>query len=329
MIASGHKHSKTKGSVLLATDVNSKTPYYWIPNREYPEIASKHDDLMQMLDSDWLLGIFRKYSLKQKDISSLIDFFKKSNTDTSLEIGDSWKLRQAFNAVEKRLLEKMKSCMVDNSLNLEPFHEKSFRTIAAIGPSNSGKTYQLVSILLREEFRKRKVYIFTPNPDDKSLLRLKQRPKSKNVWIDLMKVQRSLRLSDFDVDSIIFVDDIWDSEMRGKGGLRKIMLNLCDEVMVRGRHHASKGGPGTSLMLTTHVLSSKGMDKQILYTEAQNLYLYPSASPHTISHFLHSKIGLHRSDIKELLKISKGSRYIMIYNNKPICAIFKNGICLL
>ncbi len=334
MLASGRKHAQTPGAILLATDRTTGRPYYYVPSQEYPDIQTTSDDLLSLLSPDWLLtNVFRKYSLSKDEIATLVDFFKRSNDQTSLEIGDSWKLKRAFQTVEDRLLMKMKTCVIDSSLDLEPHHPSSFRTIVCIAPSGSGKTWVATSILLRPEFLKRKCYIFTTNERDSTLQRLKQRSKRYNVWIDLDKIRRPLRLSDFEEDCVLLVDDVWDGLGRGDKSagfdLRKSLVNLCDEVMVRGRHHTRGGGPGTSLILTTHVLASKGMDKQTLYTEAQNIYLFPSASSHTISSFMTNKLGIHRTDVRELMKSAHGSRFIMIYNNKPQVAIFKHGICLL
>ena len=98
MIAVGKSHSKVKGSVLLATDLKSNKPIYWIPHSEYP-LQKPRGNPLDLVDGDWLLkNVFRKYGLGKKEIRLLTNFYKNPEK-VALEIEDRWKVKAAFQAL--------------------------------------------------------------------------------------------------------------------------------------------------------------------------------------------------------------------------------------
>ena len=98
MIAVGKSHSKVNGSVLLATDLKSNKPIYWIPHSEYP-LQKPRGNPLDLVDGDWLLkNVFRKYGLGKKEIKLLTNFYKNPDK-VALEIEDRWKVKAAFQAL--------------------------------------------------------------------------------------------------------------------------------------------------------------------------------------------------------------------------------------
>ena len=194
MLAIGNEYKNTPGSFLLARDTKSKKAVYWVPEQEYP-LVSPSGNALDLVESDWLLKFFKKYSLNKQQIKKLVQFYEDSDT-ISLKIGD-WKVKEAFKHLEDHMLKILKTRFKDTSLKLEPYHDpNNLRGLAAISASYSGKSYTMASILLRPEFIKRRCYVFTPNIKDTSLLRLKQRGK-KTIFIDLNKIGSPLSLDDF------------------------------------------------------------------------------------------------------------------------------------
>ena len=176
------------------------------------------------------------------------------------------------------------------------------------------------------------MYIFTPNVNDSSLLRLKARGK-KTTFVDLTKITHQLHVSDFPPDSLCFFDDVYEGIPRGKTAsgfdLRASLVQLGNEIMHRGRHHKSRHGPGMSFILVSHIFKA-GSDTKSLWSELQGgLYVYPGGSPHVISDFLRTKMGLHKIDIHRILKLAEPSRFICFKLSKPQCAIFETGVYLL
>ncbi len=331
MIAIGTEYKSKKGSVLLARDQKSSKEIYYIPDEEYP-VQKPTGRVLDLVDPEFLLkNIFKKFGLNKEQIKKLIKFYEDSE-NISLKL-DDWKVKQAFHKLEQRMLNVLKTRYKDITIDLQPYHDPdNLRSLAAIAASNSGKSYQVANILLRPEFFKRKLYILTPNANDSSLQRLKARGK-KTVFIDLNKITSPLSISSFPVDSLVLYDDILEGIPRGKTAhgfdLRQSLLHLANTIMTRGRHHKSRGGPGMSLILVSHILKG-GNDTKTLYTELQGgLYVFPSGSPHTIIDFLKTKIGFHKNDIERILDLSAGSRFICFRLSKPQCAIWSTGVYLL
>ncbi len=330
MLAIGSEHKNTPGSFLLARDTKSSKAVYWVPEQEYPLIPPS-GNVLDLVESDWLLKFFKKYSLNKEQIKKLVHFYEDRET-ISLKLGD-WKIREAFKYLEDHMLKILKSRFKDVSLKLEPYHDpNNLRGLAAISASFSGKSYAMASILLRPEFIKRKLYIFTPNIKDKSLLRLKARG-NKSIFIDMNKITSPLSLDDFPPDSLVYMDDVFENLPRRRTAnqfdLRASLLHLCNQILTRGRHHATKNGPGMSLILVSHILKN-GSDTKTLWSElGGGLYLFPSSSKHTIVDFLRTKIGLSKHDVTRILDLATGSRSICFKLSRPMCAIWESGVYLL
>jgi len=330
MIAVGKQHKKVKGSVLLAKDLKSNKEIYWLPDGEYPLIKPKGNP-MDLIDGDWLLkNVFRKYSLGKKEIRMLINFYKNP-AEVTLHLDDSWKVKAAFKALEDRMLHVLKTIYVDPTIDLQPFHNPDrIGTIGFIAPSHSGKTYAATELALREEFFKKKMYIFSPNAEtDPSLARLRQRPAKKTIFVDLEKIAGPLSLDMITKGSIVMYDDVFEFLSRDDPR-RKWLLDFANVIMTKGRHWRKDAkSPGTGFIICSHVLKA-GHDLKIFYTEIQGgLYLFPSNSPHQIVDFLSKKIGMNKLDINKILKLSRGSRWVMMKLSRPLLAMWSNGIILL
>ena len=152
MIAVGKQFKKTKGSVLLATDLKSNKELYWVPSGEYP-LQKPRGSPMDLINGDWLLkNVFRKYSLSKKQIKLLTNFYK-NHEEVTLQLQDGWKIKSAFKALENRMLHILKTNYMDPTVSLQPYHNPDrIGTIGFIAPSHSGKTFAAASLLLRPEF---------------------------------------------------------------------------------------------------------------------------------------------------------------------------------
>ena len=330
MIAVGKQHKKTKGSVLLAKDLKNKKEIYWLPDSEYPLIAPKGNP-MDLIDGDWLLkNVFRKYSLGKKEIKMLINFYKNPS-EVVLHLDDSWKIKAAFKALEDRMLHVLKTIYIDPTIELEPYHNPNrLGTVGFIAPSFSGKTFACSEIMLRDEFFKKKLYIFSPNAaTDPSLAKLRQRPKNKTIFVDIDKIAGPLSLDMISKGSLVMYDDVFEFLSRDDPR-RKWLRDFANVLMTKGRHWRKDAkSPGTGFLICSHVLKA-GHDLKIFYTEIQGgLYLFPSNSPHQIVDFLNKKIGMNKLDINKILKLSRGSRWIMMKLSRPLLAMWQNGIILL
>ena len=104
-------------------------------------------------------------------------------------------------------------------------------------------------------------------------------------------------------------------------------MNKC---LVKGRHHRkNKNTRGCSLFLCSH-LFKQGRDTSTLWAECKNVFLFPSASQHQVTDFMKTKLMMHPSDIKRVLKYARGSRWINLrLVETPMAAIWANGVLLM
>ena len=332
MLAIGQKFKKQEGSVLLAKDTRTNKPVYYVPDQDLP-LQKVRGNPLHLVNEDDLLKMFKKYGLKKSEIAKLINFYKEPD-ELSFEIQDDWKMRLCFKKVEELMLNALKNIYLNPTAELEVHHDpKLLLGVAMIAASNSGKTWLASSICLRPEFDKIKIYVFTQNPKDPSITRLKSRGKY-TVFVDLDQINSPLKLTrDVAAGSILLFDDIFEMK-RGpnKHGFdrRKTIINLCNQVLTRGRHHKAKNGRATSAIICAHTFRN-AHDSKILWNEcAGGLYVFPSSSPHKIRDFLTKTIGIHKSDLEQIFKFSKGSRHICFrISGKPLFALWKTGIYLL
>lgn len=324
---------KTKTKTLLAVNTQGNVPVYFVPNEDYPQQKINGSPL-RLVDPESLLKIFKKYSLKKSEISLLVDFYENSDSEVlELEEG-SVKLKMAFQKLEQLMLDALKNVFYDPSAKMQVYHDpKLFLGAAFIGPSHSGKTYAAGDILLRPEFEKTKLYVFTQNPTDPSILRLKTRGRY-TVFVDLNKITSDLNLVDsVSPSSICLFDDIFELPRTTNANgysLRKNLINLMNQILVRGRHHKkNKHAPGTSAIICAHMFKN-AHDSKVLWNEAQGgIYIFPSSSPHKSKDFLKS-IGIHRVDLDRIFDFARDSRWICFkISQRPVHAIYENGVYLL
>ena len=332
MIAYGSKYKKRKGSILLAKDNETNQSIFYVPDEEYP-LQRIRGSPLQLINQDELLGLFKKHSLKKAEISKLINFYREPD-ETTLELGDDFKLRLCFKKLEEMMLNALKTTFLDPSAELQVYHNPDLLLgIALIGPTAAGKTWMAGNILLRPEFAKIKCYIFTLNPSDPSITRLKARGKY-SVFVDLNQITSPLKLTrDVSPGSLLLFDDIF-SLKRGENedghNLRKNLTNLINQTLSRGRHHRkTKTSRGCSAIICAHLFKN-AHDSRVLWNEVNALYVYPSSSPHQIKDFVIKKLGIHKRDVEAIMAFAKGSRHICFkISGKPMYATWETGMMLL
>ena len=333
MIAFGNKYSKTPKSILIAKDTRLNQKIYWVPDQEYPLQTVKGNPL-QLIPEEDLLKLFKKYGIKKKEIKKMLNFYEDPE-ELTMDIEDDFKLKLCFKSLEEMMLNALKSIYLDPTAEIDVWHDPDLLlSIAMIGASNSGKSFLAQQILNRPEFAKKKVYVFSQNPNDPSITSLKKRGKY-TIFVDLTKINSPLKLTrDVSPGSILFFDDILELR-RGQNedghDLRRNLINLINQTMTRGRHHRkNKNSPGCSAVICAHLFKN-GHDSRVLWNELQGgLYIYPSSSPHQIMDFLVKKIGMNKTDVQNILKFAKGSRWICFkISGRPLMAAWKTGIYLL
>lgn len=338
MLVVGSEHKKKK-NVQLALDKNSNQAIYWTDDDGDQEIAARPGSgPLALIDPDDLLRVFKKYGLSKKEIRLVVNFYENFE-DLGDAVTQSWKLKRAFEDIEQLMIQTLKTTYIDPTADLIPwFDGESLRSCAFVAASNAGKTWMATDILLRPELSKAKVYVFTMNPEDPSITRLKDRGKRYTIFVDLEKVRargKPLILErDFPKDSIIFYDDVLDALQNcrdpRKFCLRKTLVALMNRVLVKGRHHrSSRTSRGSCMFLCSHLFKG-GRDQSTLWAEVKNVFLFPSASKHQVMDFLKTKLMMHTKDAKRVLKHSDKSRWVCLrLVEKPMAAIFQTGIMLL
>lgn len=333
MLAIGSKHSQKKEkAVLIAKDKANSKNIYWLPDSKDKLPTQKIcGDPLKMLDEEEMLRVFKKYSLSKKQIQGLLEFYKDPDL-MEIDFDSDWKLKCAFNQIEKMIIKTLKTTYLNPCSDIIPHFDPSrMHGQAFVGPTRSGKTYAMCQVLLQDQFASTKVYVFTLNEHDPSIALLKKRKKSKTVFIDLKKIDpnRQLRLRrDCSPDSILVFDDVM--ELPRSDPLRANLINLMNETLSRGRHHKSrKDSNGCSAMVAAHHFRS-GMDSKTLWNEVSYLTIYRSSSPHKSYDFLTKTLNIHRKDVQRIFEMSEGCRSICFHvSGKPMYAAWATGICLL
>ena len=133
------KAGKKPGSILLATREKADN-IYWCPEEPFAEQKYEGNPL-KLLDRDWLLkNVFRKYGLSRKEIGELTSFYDQDDESHYCCEG-SWKLKEAFHEVERRIMTKLKTQLIDKQHKIEPHIDGSKRlSVVAFAASNSGKS---------------------------------------------------------------------------------------------------------------------------------------------------------------------------------------------
>ena len=332
MLQVGSKHGrKVAGGVLIARDTANNQNIWWVPDKKDALPTQKIcGNPLQVVENEEMLRIFKKFSLGKKDIAKLMNFYKDPD-ELDIDFGDEWKLKCAFQCLEKLIIRSLKTCYVNECASLQTLYDQSTNhSHALIGPTRSGKTYGMAQILLRPEFENRKVYVFSLNPSDSSIQMLKQRKrKRKTVFVDMDRVhERKMKLRDsVSPDSILVFDDTLELERTDP--MRGTLLALMNETLSRGRHHkSSRNSPGCAAYFCGHIFKA-GRDLQYLWNEVPYLSVYPSSSKHKIRDFLIKSLNLHRNDVDRILGLAEGSRSICFHIQKPMFAQWDTGLCLL
>jgi hypothetical protein len=316
--------SESTGATLVATDGDFKV--FHKKSEAYPEQRPPSDELLNLLSSDELLDIFRKFKLKKDDIDKLTEFYNQSDV-TTIDLGGKWNLERSFRAVEAKILEKLKTTYFHKG-KLFP-HFEGRLSLGLQGPSMSGKSHMASSILLQEQFKNRKVYIFSTQPEDSSLQRLNQPPrsKSKNIFMDLEKINRPLKITDFPKeDAICFFDDVFDA-LPSNSDLRTNLSNLLKSILVRGRHHKkSKNGLGLSAIVVFH-MPRQGRVSSSWHIELKDLITFPSSSKASTIDFLRQKYHMPKRELDYLFSMFKG-RYFHLHLHQPLYCTAENLVIL-
>lgn len=292
--------------------------------QEFPLQKPPFNELLNMLEADELLAIFKRFKLKRDQIQLLTNFYEQTDNST-IDLEGKWNLQKAFQHVEEKIMEKLKTKYRHSGSPLQPVF-KGRLALGLQGASGVGKTYMAVSILCSEEFRNRKLYVFTPNPQDESLKRLKtDRPKNKTIFIDLEKLEdRPISMRDFDKseENICLIDDVFDS-LPESHPVRKNLSQLAKSILVKGRHHKkNKKQIGMSVVIIFH-LPRQGRTSSAWYLELKDLVVFVKSNKASTVEWVTKKYHIPKKWLDQLFKETTG-RFAHFHLHNPTYAVTSN-----
>lgn len=296
-----------------------------VPKSELPLQRPPQDEVLDLIDSETLLKIFRKFKLKRDQIEILTRFYE--NEDEVVNLDGNYTLQKAFVEVEKTILDLLKNEFSTTQHKLKSVF-KGRLALGLQGASASGKTWAAVDILCSEEYRNTKLFVFSAQPNDQSLKRLKtERPKSKTILIDVDKIgERDITLNDFskNEDAIILVDDIFDAYPE-KNEMRKTMVHLVRSILVKGRHHKSRRSQkGLGCVVIFH-RARQGQTSNTWYSELRDIIVFPKSNSASTVEWLRSKYHLQKKFLDRLFKRVSG-RGVHFHLHNPMYVVAENFV---
>ncbi len=269
------------------------------------------------------------------------------------------KLKEAYDTLIDILTEKLKKELEFNKeLRVLPvlgYNNTAFdRHIFIAGASNSGKSY-FTGDLLKFDYRKRPIILFSKVQDDKAFEHLQDKKKDNNdvggkVNADLeksikntnkqsKKKKKRKRLTQFIIEnetSLLelppkqeLVDDeneglimVFDDIDTFPNEITQFLRSYQNDVLETGRHDK------ISVISTSHRLRDYSRTKTNL-NEAEYVVLFPSTNQMLSNKFLKDSLGLLKDDRESILKKASKGRYMIIKNSHPLAVIHSYGIMLL
>jgi len=325
--------SFTRGRpIALALDKNNNKVFtiHVTPELDEPDIHV--DNVLELIDDcdiDHLRNSMRIGNIELKLIKRALGLDGKKREKLRL----SEKLKHGLEILEDHARGKLKTEVDFNKsdeiariIPLIGARDTPYdRSIALVGPSESGKTF-LAKEICKFDQRKRPVVVFSKIEDDESLRELKtlRTPVDKKcriIYIPLHTEDQLLSLpTNEDLRGTICLFDDLDSF---PSDIAKYMREYRDSVLESGRHC------NITTMSTSHIMNNHGKTKVIL-NECELVCLFPAANKRHASKFLTERFGMGRVDSELLIrKAMRSGRMLCLKLSCPNMVIHNKGVILI
>ena len=281
---------------------------------------------------DWLRFI-RKYRLSNADVRKL-----RSTWTLGAPSFESNNPRAmfAFKEIEELLLKRMRSNYQPNRGNIFPWipmsdSNSNAANVMLVGNTSCGKTFFLGKLLttLNKQGENwatgRPIVCFSSHADDPSLAAARKLLKKKWLDIDIDKIRSDISLQMIEPGSLVIFDDVLEL---GKGDpRRRVLFNLLNTIVTRGRHHKGKKGNtrrGTEVCVISHWGSLREL--QMTRNAAKHWVLFPNCSRNQAVHMLRTRLHYTKRQTEALLDRCGNSRFAFITHHVPAMVISSNHI---
>ena len=314
--------------IAVALDKDGKKLFtiHFTPEEEEPDITC--DDVADLITDSDIDQLQKSFKLGRIEIKVL----KKALRDEKIKKGLNDKLSSALALLEENAADKLKreidfttDDQVKHVIPLIGGRETPYdRSIAFIGPSESGKTW-LAKQIIKHDLRKRPVVVFSKIDDDASLrelktLRCSNDRKSRLIQVplhcenDLLNLPMNSELE----ECLVLFDDI-DSFSKDQADFLREYRN---SILESGRHH------NITTLSTSHVLLNREKTKIIL-NECELLCLFPGANRQNAFKFLQSRFGLRIDHANNIInKCIKAGRMMCLRQAAPNLIIYDKGVMM-
>ena len=309
----------------VATDRNSELEVWTTGHKTRP--VQEHSDPLELVEISERLKLKRKFGVSKKAMQSIERAYtQKLPSFVVSSIGE-----QGFiQSLEEMILHKLRTYFRNTASHFDPFISPTVTTqtenISIWGGSGSGKTF-FVQSLFREggPLEGKRVYYFSPaGPEDRTLQPLiKERKRKKNLtFINLEKfasLPKRLRVEDLDEGSVCVFDDVESLPP----AIRARVSQLLNSLLVRGRH---KGMRTITIM---HAINSGAFSKMVHIETSLSILMHRSMPQAQVRKYLMDRVGMSASEMREVFKDARESRFIAINFQQPVTAITEHSVRIL
>ena len=287
----------------------------------------------KLLDSaDWMQFI-RKYRLSNADVRKLrstwtlgAPSFESQNPRAML----------AFKEIEELLLKRMRSNYRPNRGDIFPWinlteGNSQPANVMLVGNTSCGKSFFLGKLLTTVNKQGenwatgRPIVCFSSHADDPSLAAARKFLKKRWLDIDLEKVRSDITLDMIKPGSLVLFDDVL--ELSKGDPRRRVLFNLLNTIVTRGRHHRGKKNNtrrGTEVCVISHWGSLREL--QMTRNAARFWVLFPNCSRRQAIHMLRSRLHYTKRQTESLLDRCGDSRFCWIHHHTPAYICSSNHI---
>lgn len=325
--------SFTRGRpIALALDKNDNKVFtiHVTPELDEPDINV--DNILELIDDadiDHLRNSMKIGNIELKMIKKALLANEKQRGKLNL----SEKLKHGLSILEEHARGKLKtevdfnkSDEVARIIPLIGARDVPYdRSIALVGPSESGKTW-LAKEICKFDQRKRPVVVFSKIDDDASLRELKDMrtpvdKKCRIIYIPLHTEDQLLSLpTNEDLKETICLFDDLDSF---PSDIAKYMREYRDSILESGRHC------NITTMSTSHIMNNHSKTKVIL-NECELVCLFPAANKRHAFKFLIDRFGMSKIDAQLLIrKAMLSGRMLCLKLSCPNMVIHNKGVILI
>ena len=305
--------------------VEGKNPVFVITSNYLkcrPCILPDRPDRM-LRREDWL-KYMRKYRLSNADVKKLRSVWTLGAPNFESK---NPRAMMAFKEIEELLLKRMRANYNPGRGNLMPWFamaddNNSPDNLFLVGNTSCGKTTHLAKMLTNVNKHgenwatNRPIVCFSMHPDDPSLAPARKLLKKRWLDIDLSKIASKIPLSAVDPGALVIFDDCL--EMGRADPRRRVIYDLLNDLVVRGRHRKGKKGNarrGNEVAVITHYGSNRAL--ATVRNACKWWCLFPNCSRNQSIHMLRTRLHYTKRETEALLDRCGNSRYAMFRHHSP------------